>query len=86
MKPRRAKDTPQERVARTIKTVARSIPESLRPYLVYRGEMPKPRDFTAAWYPAELVIETPGKAPRRVTVDTDNYGILYGLIESEAAK
>jgi hypothetical protein len=80
MKLRTVKGTPQERVARTIQTVARSVPENLRPYLTYRGAMPTAWGFTLGWRPTELVIEALGKAPRRVKVLEDDYGMLYGRV------
>lgn len=86
MKLRRVKETPQQRIERTIQDVARCVPEPLRQYLVYRGPMPKPREFTSDWYPGELVIEQPGKAPRRVEVLEDDYGFLFGRVEKRAKK
>src|SRR5215475_10533498 len=67
------------RVAETIKQVESDIPESLRPYLVYRGPVPEP--LKAKWFPRELTIEAPGQEPQRVEVYQDGYGFLYARID-----
>ncbi len=68
------------RVAETIKRVEHDIPESLRPYLSYRG--PVPELLKEKWFPRELTIEAPGQEPQRVEICQDGYGYLYARIDN----